>query len=76
MDFLYAAVSNEQTDGIRQINNAMAEMEGIIEDNAAEAEESAATSELMKAHAEKLKEIVSDLDMLIHGVLADQLNAA
>jgi len=62
-----AASTNEQANGIGQINNAMVEIEKIIEHNAATAEESAATSELMNAQAVQLKEVVSDLDVLIKG---------
>ncbi len=62
-----AASTDEQANGIGQINNAMVEIEKIIEHNAATAEESAATSELMNAQAVQLKEVVSDLDVLIKG---------
>jgi len=62
-----AASTDEQANGIGQINNAMVEIEKVIEHNAATAEESAATSELMNAQAVQLKEVVSDLDVLIKG---------
>ncbi|MEZ4525948.1 MAG: methyl-accepting chemotaxis protein [Desulfobacterales bacterium] len=62
-----ASASQEQAKGIEQISTAMAEMEKIIERNAATAEESDSASRQMNAHAVQLKEIVSDLDILIKG---------
>jgi methyl-accepting chemotaxis protein len=56
-----AAASSEQAQGIDQINRAVAEMDKVIQRNAASAEESAAASEEMNAQAEQMKEHVGKL---------------
>ena len=62
-----AAASKEQAQGIAQINTAVAEMDKVIQQNAASAEESAAISEEMNAHAEQVKAIVEELVALVGG---------
>jgi methyl-accepting chemotaxis protein len=44
-----AAASNEQAQGIGQVNMAVAEMDQVVQQNAANAEESASASEEMTA---------------------------
>jgi len=61
------AASDEQAQGIGQISNAIAEMDRVIQRNAANAEESASASEQMKAQAERLKEFVGQLTSLVGG---------
>ncbi len=61
------AASNEQAQGINQINTAVAQMEQVTQQNAANAEESASASEELSAQAESMKEIVSQLNMLVTG---------
>jgi methyl-accepting chemotaxis protein len=56
-----AAASSEQAQGIEQINSSIAEMEKIIQRNAATAEESASASDDMAEQADRMKHIVSDL---------------
>jgi len=60
-----AAASNEQAQGIDQLNNAVADIDRIVQQNAGNAEESASASEQMKAQAEKLKGIVGILVRLV-----------
>ncbi|MEA3223828.1 MAG: methyl-accepting chemotaxis protein [Thermodesulfobacteriota bacterium] len=62
-----ATASNEQAQGIDQINNAVTNMDKATQSNAANAEENAATSEEMQAQAETLKNIIGDLATLIGG---------
>jgi methyl-accepting chemotaxis protein len=60
-----AAASNEQAQGIGQVNTAVAEMDKVVQQNAANAEESASASEEMSAQAEQMKEYVGDLILLV-----------
>jgi methyl-accepting chemotaxis protein len=62
-----AAASNEQAQGIEQVNKAVAEMDKVTQGNAANAEESASASEEMNAQAEHMKGIVGELVALIGG---------
>ena len=63
-----AAASNEQAQGISQINTAVTEMEKITQQNAAGAEESASASEEMNAQAEQMNTMVDELIALVKGV--------
>ncbi len=62
-----AVASQEQAEGIAQINKATAEMDKITQQNASNAEESAAGSEEMNAQAYHLREFVTRLTVLVHG---------
>lgn len=62
-----AAASNEQAQGIDQISKAVAEMDKVVQQNAANAEESAAASEQLNAQAEQMKSYVRDLVEVIGG---------
>lgn len=62
-----ATASTEQASGIHQINIAVAEMDKVVQQNAANAEESASASEEMSAQAEQMKGYVNDLVTLIMG---------
>jgi methyl-accepting chemotaxis protein len=62
-----SAASREQSSGIDQVNIAITEMDKVVQQNAANAEESASASEEMNAQAEQLKEYVDDLVMLVTG---------
>jgi len=62
-----AAASNEQAQGVDQINIAVVEMDKVVQNNAATAEESAASSEEMIAQAEQMKEMVAELETLVEG---------
>ena len=62
-----ATASQEQSQGIQQINTAMGQIDTVTQSNAANAEEGAAASEELSAQTESLKEIVSDLVALVEG---------
>ena len=62
-----AVGSNEQSHGINQINTAVAEMDKVIQQNAANAEESASASEELNSQAEQMKLIVGELTEIIGG---------
>lgn len=62
-----SGASDEQANGIEQVNIAIAEMDKVVQQNAANAEESAAASEEMNAQAEQLKDYVSELVLLVTG---------
>jgi methyl-accepting chemotaxis protein len=59
--------SNEQFSGIEQVNIAISEMDKIVQQNAANAEESAAASEEMNAQAVQLREYSGQLVALLNG---------
>ncbi len=62
-----AAASQEQAQGIEQINKAISEMDKVVQSNAGSAEESASASEEMYAQSEQMKVFVNDLATLIEG---------
>jgi len=62
-----AEASREQSSGIDQVNTAVTEMDKVVQQNAANAEESASASEEMNAQAEQLREYVGDLVRLVSG---------
>jgi len=57
--------SNEQAQGIEQLNVGVAEMDKVVQQNAANAEELAATSEEMNAQAEKMNRFAQELVRLV-----------
>jgi methyl-accepting chemotaxis protein len=54
-----AAASDEQRDGIEQVNRAVAQMDQVVQQNASLVEESSAATEAMKAQAASLLHTVS-----------------
>jgi len=62
-----AAASNEQSQGIDQVNKAVTEMDKVVQQNAASAEESASASEDMNAQALEMKGFVEELVILVGG---------
>ncbi|MBT3199535.1 MAG: hypothetical protein HN350_06420, partial [Phycisphaerales bacterium] len=60
-----AAASNEQAQGIDQINTAVGQMDQVTQSNAANAEESASASEELSAQAEQLTGMVSQLQSMV-----------
>ena len=65
-----AAASNEQAQGIEQVNIAVTEMDKVTQQNAANAEESASASEELNAQAEELKVFVNELAAIVGGKAA------
>jgi len=59
--------SKEQSIGIEQVNIAITEMDKVVQQNAANAEESASASEKMSGQAEQLRDYVGDLVRLVTG---------
>lgn len=62
-----ASASQEQSQGISQINKAMTQMEKVTQRNASGSEESAAASQEMSAQALLMQETVQGLFKLING---------
>lgn len=63
-----ATASQEQAHGIAQVNTAVAEMDKVTQQAAANAEESASASEELNAQAEQMKLFVADLVAVVGGI--------
>ena len=61
------AASTEQAQGIEQINKAVGEMDQVVQNNAASAEEAAAASGELNSQASQMKEFVAELIILVNG---------
>ncbi len=62
-----SAASNEQAQGIEQVNGAVSQMDQVTQQNAANAEESASASEELSAQAQQLQEVVRELTTIVDG---------
>ncbi|MCK9362549.1 MAG: methyl-accepting chemotaxis protein [Syntrophales bacterium] len=62
-----AAASDEQAQGIGQISKAIAGMDKVVQQNAANAEESASASEELNAQAMQMKGFVGDIMTIVLG---------
>jgi methyl-accepting chemotaxis protein len=62
-----AVASQEQSQGIEQINKAIQQMEQVIQANASSAEESASASHELASQAVSVKEIVNTLHEMVEG---------
>ncbi|HEN20882.1 MAG TPA: methyl-accepting chemotaxis protein, partial [Desulfobacteraceae bacterium] len=62
-----AAASNEQAEGIDQVNKAVGEMDQVVQQNSAHAEESASSATEMNSQAKEMKLFVNDLVVLVEG---------
>ena len=62
-----AQSSHEQSEGIGQLNSAVASMDKITQDNAALAEESSASAEELKSQAEQVRLAVAELMRMAQG---------
>ena len=62
-----AAASKEQAQGIEQVNTGVAEMDKVVQQNAANAEESASASEELSSQAQELNAMVEDLLAMVGG---------
>jgi methyl-accepting chemotaxis protein len=60
-----AEASKEQSSGIEQVNIALTQMDKVVQQNAANAEESASASGEMNAQAGQLKEYINDLVSMV-----------
>jgi methyl-accepting chemotaxis protein len=61
------AASEEQAKGIEQVNNAVAEMDKVVQQNASDAEESSSAAEELASQAKELEEIVAGLTEFVYG---------
>jgi methyl-accepting chemotaxis protein len=59
--------SNEQAQGVDQINSAVSQMDKVTQQNAAGAEESASAAEELSAQALTVKAVVEELTALVRG---------
>lgn len=62
-----AAASDEQARGIEQINKAIAEMDKVTQQNAANAEEAAAAARAMNEQSGEIKSVTLDLSAVVFG---------
>jgi methyl-accepting chemotaxis protein len=62
-----AAASKEQAQGIDQVNTAVSEMDKVVQQNAANAEESASASEELSSQAQELNAMVEQLTAIVGG---------
>ncbi|MBL9139463.1 MAG: hypothetical protein JNK85_26575 [Verrucomicrobiales bacterium] len=67
-----ASGSNEQRQGIEQINLAVSQLDKVTQSNAASAEESASASEELSAQAAAMRDSVSDLQRMVGGATVSQ----
>ena len=61
------AASRQQSQGIDQVNVAVGEMDKVIQQNAANAEESASAAEELSSQAQELYTLVAELTALVNG---------
>lgn len=69
-----SAASREQSHGIEQINIAVSEMDKVVQQNAANAEESASASEELSSQALEVNSVVDELAVIINGANAMRTN--
>lgn len=60
-----AAASQEQAEGVAQLNTAVNQMDSVTQQNASSAEQSAAASEELSAQAEGLTKVVDELTKIV-----------
>ncbi|MFH0879768.1 MAG: methyl-accepting chemotaxis protein [Lentisphaerota bacterium] len=70
------AASKEQAAGIDQVNTAVSEMDKVVQQNAANAEESASASEELSSQALELNVLVGQLLVLVGGADGQQSRTA
>ncbi len=64
------AATNEQAQGVDQVNTAVAQMDKVTQQTAANAEQGASAATQLSAQSESLTAMVGDLVMLVQGVKA------
>jgi len=67
-----ARASDEQAQGVEQVNQAVAQMDKVTQQNAAGAEQSAAAAEELSAQAATTRSLVNELLALVRGVAASE----
>ncbi|MDM8535501.1 methyl-accepting chemotaxis protein [Desulfobacterales bacterium HSG17] len=68
-----AAASDDQAQGIEQVNRGVADMDKVIQQNAANAQETSSASEQLLFQAGKMKEFVEKLILIVKGGKNDSL---
>jgi methyl-accepting chemotaxis protein len=63
-----SGASEEQAQGAEQINQAIAEVDKVVQQNAANAQEGAGSSQLLKAQANQLSAVVAGLVSMVNGM--------
>ncbi|MEW6501563.1 MAG: methyl-accepting chemotaxis protein, partial [Thermodesulfobacteriota bacterium] len=71
-----AGATREEAKGIGQVNKAIAEMDIVVQQNAASAEEAAAAAEELNAQADQMRDYVRDLVALVAGEPHDAFASA
>ena len=66
-----SSASREQAQGVEQINQAVGGVDKVVQENAANAEEAAATSTQLKEQAEHMRDFVNRLMFLVEGGQGD-----
>ena len=61
------SATNEQALGVEQVNTAVAQMDKVTQQNAACAEETASSSEMLASQAKTLNDIIGDLIVIMEG---------
>jgi len=69
-----ATASNEQTQGVHQVNLAIGQMDKVTQSNASSAEETASAAEELNAQALALRDTVTELGKLVGHVSASEGN--
>jgi methyl-accepting chemotaxis protein len=69
-----SAASQEQAQGIDQVNTAVSQMDKVTQQNAANAEESASAAEELSAQAEQMNDAVQELMALVGGTTAQTID--
>ncbi len=62
-----ASATNEQAQGVDQVNIAVAQMDKVTQNNSANAEESAAAAKELSSQATQMRLIVGDLTRIVDG---------
>ncbi len=63
--------SREQTEGVSQINTGLSELDKVVQQNAANSEESASISQKLRDQVDDLKEYVMRLSRIVYGDSAE-----
>lgn len=59
--------SNEQAQGVEQVNRASSDLSTVIQQNADQAQQAASVSELMNSQAEIMKGFVNEVEIIVKG---------
>ncbi len=67
------AASDEQAQGVEQVNVAVGQMDQVTQQNASNAEESSSASEELASQAQEMQRVVADLNAIVHGAQANSM---